>query len=178
MSIDFFTQGQKGTTDKELFGLCDDSDGRGKKPAYCDYSDPDKWIAIVHNQNKKSIDFFAIDCCVVWYLNNGDTAKVCDGMIAYNENHNISFVELKNRNPKYKNVNKNPKKKDWIEDAMDQLKSTIDCFRNNHNTDDMQIKAYACNKQALFEEGTEDYSERFKVETGITLRVFREIDIQ
>ena len=70
---------------------------------------------------------------------NEYTAKVCDGMIAYNENHNISFVELKNRNPKYKNVNKNPKKKDWIEDAMDQLKSTIDCFRNNHNTDDMQI---------------------------------------
>lgn len=169
MPVDFFTQGRKGTSDKELFGICDDSDGRDKKPAYLDCSDPDKWIAIVHNQSNKSIDFFAIDGCVEWCLDNGDIAKVCDGMVAYNENHNIVFVELKDRNPQ---------NKQWKIKAEKQLKSTIECFRSNHNTDGVMMKAYVCNKQALFDEGVEEYLEKFKDETGVTLRVFREIEIR
>jgi len=169
MPIDFFTQGQKRTSDKELFGICDDTFGHNKKPAYLDDSEPDKWIAEVHNHSKKSIDFFAIDCCVVWYLDNGDIANACDGMVAYNENHNIVFVELKDRNPQYKQ---------WKIKAEKQLKSTIECFKSNHNTDGVMIKAYVCNKQALFDEGVEEYLEKFKEETGVTLRVFREIDVQ
>ena len=168
MPIDFFLQGQKCTSDKELFGICDDTVGRDKKPAYLDDSDPDKWIAIVHNQSNKSIDFFAIDCCVLWYLDNGDIANACDGMVAYNDNHNIVFVELKDRNPQYKQ---------WKIKAEKQLKSTIECFKSNHNTDGVMIRAYVCNKQALFDEGVEEYLEKFKDETGITLRVFREIEI-
>ena len=169
MPIDFFTQGRKGTSDKELFGICDDTVGRDKKPAYLDDSDPDKWIAIVHNQSQKNIDSFAIDCCVVWYLDNGDIANACDGMVAYNDSHNIVFVELKDRNPQYKQ---------WKIKAEKQLKSTIECFRSNHNTDGVLMKAYVCNKQALFDEGVEEYLEKFKDETGVTLRVFREIVIQ
>ena len=169
MPIDFFTQGRKGTSDKELFGICDDTVGRDKKPAYLDDSDPDKWIAIVHNQSQKSIDFFAIDCCVVWYLDNGDIANACDGMVTYNDNHNIVFVELKDRNPQYKQ---------WKIKAEKQLKSTIECFRSNHSTDGVMMKAYVCNKQALFDEGVEEYLEKFKDETGVTLRVFREIEIR
>ncbi len=169
MPVDFFTQGQKSTSDKELFGICDDTIGRDKTPAYLDESNLDNWIAEVHNSNRKHIDFYAIDCCVVWCLDNGDYANACDGMLAYNDNHNIVFVELKDRNPQYKQ---------WKIKAEKQLKSTIECFKSNHNTDGVLIKAYACNKQALFDEGVEEYLERFKDETGVTLRVFREIEIQ
>lgn len=168
MPIDFFIQGRKGTSNKEWFGICDDSDEHYKKPAYLDDSDLDKWIAIVHNQSEKNIDFFAIDCCIVWYLANGDIANACDGMIAYNDNHSIVFVELKDRNPQHKQ---------WKIKAEKQLKSTIECFKSNHNTDGVRIKAYVCNKQALFDEGVEEYLEKFKDETGVTLRVFREIEI-
>lgn len=178
MPIDFFTQGQKSTSDKELFGICDDTTIGKKAPAYINDSDPDKWIAEVHNQSQKSIDFFAIDCCIKWSLPNGNQAKACDGMLVYNKKYNVIFVELKNKNPRYKNVNKNPKKKDWVEEAIDQLKSTIEFFRSNHIIDGTSLKAYASNKQAIFDEGWEDYMEKVKDETGVTLRVFREIEIQ
>ena len=102
MSVNFFTQGQKTSSDKELFGLCDDSIGRNKKPAYIDESDSDKWIAEVHNDNKTDVDFYAIDCCVIWYLPNKDIAKACDGMLSYNNKKTIVFVELKDRDPNYK----------------------------------------------------------------------------
>ena len=169
MPVDFFTQGRKTSSDKALFGICDDTVGRDKKPAYIDDADAEKWIAEVHNSHSKLVDFYAIDCCVQWQLSNGAWAKACDGMLSYDNRHNIIFVELKDRNPSYKQ---------WRIKAEEQLKSTIAQFRQSHNTEDMLIKAYTCNKQALFDVGEEDFLERFKDETGVTLRVFREIDIQ
>ena len=168
MSVNFFTQGRKQSSDKETFGLCDDTIGRDKKPAYLDEKNDEKWIAEVHNLSRITVNFYAIDCCVVWYKSNGDFAKACDGMISFNEGKNIFFVELKNRDPSYKK---------WRIEAEDQLKSTIECFRQYHETDGILIKAYACNKQALFDVGEEEYLEKFKHDTGVTLRVFREINI-
>ena len=168
MIVDFFTQGNKKSTKSLQFGICDDSTQFVKKPAYIDESDSEKWIAEVHNNQGKPIDFYAIDCCVKWYLENGDKAKVCDGMLSYNEKKNIVFVELKDRNPGYKS---------WRKKAEEQLKSTIAGFRKFHNTEGITIKAYACNKQALLDVGEEEYLEKFKDETKVTLRVFREIEI-
>lgn len=168
MPIDFFTQGQCTSSSKTLFGICDDTIGRDKKPAYIDDADAEKWIAEVHNNKGRLIDFYAIDCCVTWLLPNGKRAKACDGMLSYDNRHNIIFVELKDRNPNYKQ---------WRIKAEEQLKSTIEQFRQSHNTEGVLIKAYTCNKQALFDVGEEDFLERFKDETGVTLRVFREINI-
>ena len=169
MPIDFFTQGKKTTSEKELFGLCDDTKDGYKIPAYVDEYDSDKWIAQVHNDSKRTIDFYAIDGCIVWYLDDGNQANACDGMLVYNnDNHNIVFVELKDRNPQ---------NKQWKIKAEKQLKSTIECFRENHNINKTMLKAYICNKQALFDEGVEEYMEKFKDETGVTLRVYREIVI-
>lgn len=168
MSVNLFTQGRKQSSDKEAFGICDDTIGRDKKPAYLDETNVEKWIAEVHNHSRANVDFYAIDCCVIWYKSNGDFAKACDGMLSFNESKNIIFVELKNRDPSYKK---------WKIEAEDQLKSTIECFRQYHKTDGVLIKAYACNKQALFDVGEEEYLEKFKHDTGVTLRVFREIDI-
>lgn len=169
MPVNFFTQGQKTSSDKKLFGLCDDSIERNKKPAYIDEADSSKWIAEVHNNDGKDVDFYAIDCCVTWYLPNGDIAKACDGMLSYNEKKNIVFVELKDRDPSYKQ---------WRIKAEEQLKSTIAGFQLFHDTEGVLIKAYTCNKQALFDVGEEEFLEKFKDETGVTLRVFREIQIK
>lgn len=87
MLIDFFVQGQKSTSDKVLFGICDDTTDGAKMPAYINDLEPNKWIAEVHNQSKKNIDFFAIDHCIKWSLPNGNMAKACDGILAYNENN-------------------------------------------------------------------------------------------
>lgn len=169
MPIDFFTQANKNSSNKELFGLCDDTTNESPKtPAYLDEVNMEKWIAEVHNRRCVNVDFFALDCCVTWKLSNGDFANVCDGMLAYNNQQNIIFVELKNRNPEHKQ---------WKIKAEKQLKSTIQCFRDNHDASKMSIKAYTCNKQALFDAGEEEYLEKFKDDTGITLRVFREIEI-
>lgn len=168
MQVDFFTQGQRSTSKKELFGICDDTMEGHKKPAYINNSNSEDWIAEVHNMNHKKVDFYAIDCCIKWSISNGNQAKVCDGMLSYNGKQNIVFIELKDKNPDYKS---------WKIKAEKQLKSTIECFKNNHNTNGVIIKAYACNKQTLFEEGEEEFLEKFKNDTGVTLRIFREIEI-
>lgn len=168
MSIDFFTQGMRTSSVSAEFGLCDDTDGQKKSPAYIDEKDSPKWIAEVHNPFLKQVDFYAIDSCVSWSESNGKVAKACDGMLSYNQRQNILFVELKNRNPEYKQ---------WRIKAEEQLKSTIVCFRQNHTINNVHLKAYVCNKQALFEVGEEEFLEKFKAETGVTLRVYREIEI-
>lgn len=169
MPLDFFIQANKNSSEKELFGLCDDTTNENhKKPAYLDEGDKEKWIAEVHNRRCFYVDFYALDCCLTWNLPNGECAKVCDGMLSYNNNQNIIFVELKDRNPK---------NQQWKIKAEKQLKSTIQCFRDNHDVSKISIKAYTCNKQALFDVGEEEYLEKFKDDTDVTLRVFREIEI-
>ena len=169
MPIDFFQEGKKYTSGKSLFGLCDDSVKGTRQHAYLDETTPNNWVAMVHNYLSKKIDFYAIDSCVKWSLSNGNQAKTCDGMLAFDSNKNIIFVELKDQDTSYLS---------WKIKAEEQLKSTLDYFRNNHDTKGMTIKAYICNKQALFDEGNPEYMEKFKVETGVTLRVFREIHIK
>jgi hypothetical protein len=168
MQVDFFAQGQHTSIENEMFGICEDSCKGRKSPAYINLDDESKWIAEVHNSSRKLVDFYALDGCVRWMLPNGNEAKVCDGMLSYDLQQNIVFVELKDR----KTQNKY-----WRIKAEEQLKSTIDFFCNCHDTNNMCIKAYICNKQELFEAGQEEYLERFKDDTGVTLRVFREIDI-
>jgi len=168
MQVDFFLQGQKTSISNELFGICDDSSGFIKKPAYINIQNREIWIAEVHNHTKKNVDFYAIDGCVKWSLPNGNQAKACDGMLTYNERKRIVFVELKDKKTNYKN---------WKIRAEEQLKSSIEGFLKYHNEEGVLIKAYACNKQLLFEEGEEEFLQKFKDDTGVTLRVFREIEI-
>ncbi|NJO14694.1 MAG: hypothetical protein HC877_02815 [Thioploca sp.] len=58
----------------------------------------------------------------------------CDGMLTYTDN--IIFVELKNQ------------RKNWISDAVEQLKITIECFTKHHDLNLFKRKrAFACNKK-------------------------------
>lgn len=166
--IDFFIVDNEIIVVEKIFGLCDDTDGSKKRPAYVALDDKNKWIAEVINDNSKEISFYPLDCCVRWNLVNGEPAKVCDAMLSYNEQKNIIFIELKDRNPKHKQ---------WRIRAEEQLKSTIECYKTSYPKSSAHVKAYVSNKQLLFEEGNEEYMERFKEETGITLRYSRKINI-
>lgn len=166
--IDFFIEENEIIISEKIFGLCDDTNGSITQPAYVDLKDKNTWIAEVINDNIKEISFYPLDCCVKWNLPNGEPAKVCDAMLSYNEQKNIIFIELKDRNPKHKQ---------WRIRAEEQLKSTIGCYRTSYPANSAQLKAYVSNKQLLFDEGNEEYMERFKKETGITLRYSRKINI-
>lgn len=162
MQVDFFVQGGRTTSMQEVFGLCD------VPPACIDEENSDRWIAVVRNRHTQMVEFYAIDGCVTWHRADGSQAKACDGMLAYNTRKNVVFVELKDRNPR---------KKQWRINAEEQLKSTIECFRANHDAGSVSIRAYTCNRQTLFDVGEAEHLQRFKEQTGITLRVCREIVI-
>lgn len=169
MSIDFFKQGKHFQSCIAKFGLCDDSSQGMKSPAYLDESDDQKWIAEVINSQLIMIDFYALDCCIQWTLSNGDQAKVCDGLVLYNERKYLSFVELKDRNVQ---------NKVWRERAEEQLASTIRCFKQNHGTTGTTLRAYVCNKQLLFDDTNDEFAQSFKDKVGATLRYNRVILIR
>lgn len=121
--------------DKE-FGICDDEDGT---KAYTDIENRGKWVATVFNQNEKEVCFIAVDKCIFQDTDEPGRGR-CDGiLVAENQ---LYFVELKNQ------------MKNWISDAINQLESTIEFYKESHNIDDFKHKkAFACNKKhKLFQE--------------------------
>ena len=148
--IDFF-QHKFEPTSAMLFGICDDG-ANEKPPAYLDYTDISKWIAIVNNPNARDIVFRPIDNCIpilkidILHIKSligddcfepmkdkNESASRADGMIIYDKN--IVFIELKT------------KRKKWIQGALCQLIVTVKVFNEFHNLDQYDsVKAYACNK--------------------------------
>ncbi len=80
MSINFSQAKCQGTTDKKLFGLCDDP-LPSKNPAYIDEKDGSKWIAVVVNEDRHKVIFTAIDHCIEIKREDGKMAKRCDGVL-------------------------------------------------------------------------------------------------
>lgn len=132
MSVDFFEAKCKSTTNKSLFGLCDNEDN---SPAFIDFTDKSKWIATVYNSMPaKDLVFIAIDNCIDIYKKDGSMDPHCDCMLTYSEN--IVFVELKN------------KVSDWISEGMHQIEITLKNFRENHNLSEYKHKrAFVANKR-------------------------------
>lgn len=119
-------------TDTE-FGICDDEDG---SKAYTDTDNPTNWIATVSNKSKKNVSFIAVDNCIFKKTDEPGRRR-CDGMLVTQDQ--LYFVELKNQ------------MKSWISDAIEQLESTIEFFKESHNLEDFKHKkAFACNKKHRF----------------------------
>ena len=113
-----------------LFGLCDNQDG---EKAFSNIDTPEKWIARVKNDRELDVVFTPVDKCIIKDHEYEGRGR-CDGLLTTTEH--LYFVELKNQ------------AKAWIPDAIKQLESTIDFFKENHNIDDFKHKkAFACNKQ-------------------------------
>lgn len=146
----------------QIYGLCDNGN-----LAYSDTTNHNLWIAKVSNPNAIEVLFTPVDHNIVVY-NNGNELSQCDGMLTYNQNENIFFVELKTG------------AKNWIQDAIDQLKSTISIFKQNHLITDYKRKyAYAANKKyPNFNYSKKGEMSAFKYETGFHLYIQTDIIIK
>ncbi|MFM9949614.1 MAG: hypothetical protein ACKV1O_16875 [Saprospiraceae bacterium] len=131
MSLNFLVTNCQEDARKDLvFGLCDNQDG---KKAYSNTDAPANWIATVKNDHAIELVFTPIDKCIIHDHEYAGRGR-CDGMLTSSEH--LFFVELKNE------------PKGWITGAIEQLESTIEFFKENHDINAFRHKkAFACNKK-------------------------------
>lgn len=130
-------------------------------------SDKDKRVAIVNNSVPRSVQFTPIDHNIV-ILENGNERSMCDGMLYVSGTRELIFVELKTAS------------KDWLADAISQLKSTIAIFGQNHIlTDYGKCSAYAANQRhPFFNSSKRDECTHFRSETQFRLNITNRIIIK
>lgn len=144
-------------TDVE-FGICDREDGTR---AYTTDIDEPARVATVLNPEGKEVTFTAIDNCFTLPVNR----RRCDGMLTTDDT--LYLVELKNV------------RAGWIQDALDQLESTIELLHEHEDLTNFRLrKAFACNRRhTRFQEIDNernlrcfrDYGFRFDVNATITI---------
>lgn len=181
--VNFFdlsnNNGEPLRTDSE-FGLCDDNSPEHKEePAYSNsdikYRDSRKaedkhlrWVATVKNPSSIPVQFYAIDKRIKIRSINGDEQSLCDGMLIFDKK--IYLVELK------------VKKEDWLDDAINQLRSTIEQLKLYHANELTQFKskkAYACNrKHPNFAISHASTMRAFHQETGFRLDIQATINLK
>lgn len=157
-SVNFFHyQIQPSCTEAE-FGLTDPGNSQ---PAQITF-DLDKCGATVDNPNCKEITFIPVDHNIPLKDGNGNDLSTCDGLLRYTrDNELLAFVELKDRG------------KQWLEEAIAQLGSTIELFKQNHVYTDFKIRrAYAANTQhPHFHSSHSELMQRFHKDNDFILRI-------
>ncbi|WP_158962000.1 hypothetical protein [Myroides fluvii] len=164
-SFDDFRMCSRSTN--ELFGLCDDNQFN-MEPAYLDERNEETWIATVHNLYEEEVFFYPIDHCnLIPRLADGSEPKQCDGLLKFNES--IAFVELKSRAGR--------KSRQWIDKAEEQLRVSIDYFRQFEFISSIPDKrAYVVNnKRPKVHSSQAMRAERFEKETDFLLRIKADI---
>ncbi len=166
MSIDYFTNSCKTSSNKVKFGLCDDPPPLSN-PAYIDEKEPAKWIGIVKNSEEKNVDFFAIDNCVDIRRDDGTMDSRCDGVLSYEDK--LIFVELKERDGGQ-----------WLKKGREQLTATINRFKQEVDVSKFSsIKGYVCNSlRPQSHTGQANNIQKFKDDTGYNLFGKQDIDIE
>jgi hypothetical protein len=131
MSLNFFNQACQENPITELeFGLCDDQPGQA---AYTNLNNPDSWIATVKHEGKEAVIFTAVDKCVIQDHQYPGRGR-CDAMLT--NSRCLYLVELKDQDPP------------WQTHALDQLVSTINFLKDNHDISQFKVrKVFACNKR-------------------------------
>jgi hypothetical protein len=165
MSINFFENKCKTTSNKAEFGLCDDP-SPAEKPAYIDENDSSKWIGIVKNNTNKKINFIAIDACIDIRRPDGNLQSRCDGLLSFD--NNLIFVELKSREGG-----------SWIKKGREQLTITVNTFKANHNISDYDdVYGNVCNSlRPQSHIGHAANIQQFYDETGLILKGDNMIEI-
>lgn len=168
MSVNFEVAKCQTNSNRITFGLCDDLPP-AKNPAYVDEENGAKWIAVVENENRHNINFTAIDNCIDILKQDEKMKKRCDGMLTYNSS--VIFVELKDRDAQGNA---------WVEDAIPQLKSSIELFEDTNMADSFKKKlAYISNKQhPKFKSTQQRRMNAFFDETNYVLRIQGRINLQ
>ena len=156
MSLNFLVNKcQEPSRNDLLFGLCDDQKG---KRAYSNVDTPDKWMATVINDNAVSLVFTPIDKCLI-HDNEYPGRGRCDGMLTSVKH--LFFVELKDQN------------RDWIQDAIEQLESSIQFFIQIHGKPrHIHKKAFACNRNHRhFQELDNEFNLKFRRKYGFRIDI-------
>ena len=153
-------------TSVKRFGICDDIP---HQRAYVDVTDGRKWIAVIHNDVRRSVTFTALDNCIEFNKANGKKEKRCEGVLSYDET--IIFLEAKER---LGNAST------WAKDADTQLKNSIKLIEEKVNLDLFLIKKAAiCNGlQRGFNQKHSVRIKQFMDETGYILLINNRITIE
>lgn len=164
MPVNFFDERAKTNSSNTQFGLCDDPPP-AKNPAYIDEYDQTKWIGIVSNQARKSIDFYPIDNCIPVMKANNELERRCDGMLRFESS--LFFVELKTG------------EKGWLGVGREQLTISIQKFQQNHDLSTFtKIEAFICNSSRPVSKSNYMIEiQKFKNDTGYVLNVQQKIEI-
>lgn len=154
MPINFFLPACQTPIQDTLFGLCDPP---GAHPAYVSTDTDETWVATVSNVENTAVLFTAIDNCISLLRDNNNQESRCDGMITYADQ--IVFVELKEV------------LKDWIPDGIEQLRTTIELFSENHNLlEYKKRRAFLANrKHPRFHHSHQEMMQHFRNETKVRL---------
>lgn len=124
-------------------------------------------ITEVTNNNCRNIQFTPIDHNII-IIENGNERSQCDGMLYVEATKELIFIEMKDSN------------KNWINEAIEQLKSTITHFSSNHIVTDFKKRnAYAANKQhPFFQYSKKELAEVFRNQTKFRLNITNKIVIK
>lgn len=167
MSEKFKEEKCQNISNSKKFGICDDPPP-AQNPAYIDETDGSKWIAVVENEDRYAVTFTAIDNCIEILRPDGKMSRRCDGMLTFNST--VIFVELKDRDAQGNA---------WVEDALPQLKSSIQDFEKTDMADIFSRKlAYIANKQhPRFKSTQQSRMDAFFDDTNYVLRIQGRINL-
>lgn len=131
---------------------CGIVDGEGAAPAYTTSSRDLKWNAKICNPQARTFQFVPVDNNIIYYRDNGEKESSCDGMLLVEKNDMIAFVELKDV------------QRGGYADAIEQLRTTVSYFVQNHQYDIFRLRrAYAANiAHPTFHYNMKDQMESFK----------------
>ena len=137
------------------FGVCDPGNSQ---PAYTT-TDAKQFQATILNPHCHTLQFVPIDHNMNIRRTDGNLESTCDGMI-YDGKTCLAFIELKD------------KKVGWANEAVEQLRTTIDLFELNHNAKDYKHRyAFAVNVQhPVFQHSFKEVMQQFTAKTKFILR--------
>lgn len=164
--IDFFDSKyltEPARTDSQ-FGICDN----GRLAYTTTQGDNAKWMAVVSNEDQKTLQFVAVDHNIVVYNAKGEEFSQCDGMLYAEGNLWLAFVELKEV------------RTSWKKKPYEQLESTVRLFLSNHDYKLFSKRfAYAVNrKHPHFAHSKKDEMQTFHNKYKFRLLYQRDIDIK
>ena len=125
------------------------------------------WNAVVTNETGKAMTFMPLDHNIVIHPTPDTTYSLCDGMLYESNKDFLAFIELKVR------------KESWMNEAVTQLRSTIELFSENHDISEYRKRvAYAANKKhPRFNSSHKEIMQNFRNDTKFRLLIQNNIEV-
>ena len=111
--------------------------------------------------------FMPLDHNIVIHPTPDTTYSLCDGMLYESNKDFLAFIELKVR------------KESWMNEAVTQLRSTIELFSENHDISEYRKRvAYAANKKhPRFNSSHKEIMQNFRNDTKFRLLIQNNIEV-